>query len=885
MSEAPTVNYSPSVQSALLWATATAALRGEDKQPGPGSIDAFIGALLAHPDEEGEVWQLLQYFELTARDVLPDNYPVITRESLKNSAGRIRQDEPPLLSSDLLMALQAAQSLAGTNQVQIVHLLGGLLSEPTELAGSLRTALAPSGVDLSLLADSYRRFLTTIPAQEGVAGTRLGDWLANEFPRSPVALASFTSDKVDPGTDLVLIGREADAFAYLLASRDLKPPLAVGLFGDWGSGKSFLMAKIRRRIEQLAGMAAAKANQQDQQELRIWGNIKHIEFNAWEYVETNLWAALLARIFEKLSPEARKTLADRRRTELSQKILDATCDLNAAQAKIKPLETKLDKTAQALEKATADREEILNSAEQRKAELLDEAAKDGVRNALISLWGEERTQLLGPDLGEALAEAELVVRRSPLVLRQYWTWRRLLWVLVASAVVPAVAWAIEKLSAPPLVSVLGGLSAVIPIVAAGLRSAAGWTAQREDELIKAEKDATAAIDARKAEEDKKVDAARTAYESAQADLDNARADAAEREDHQRKLEQKSSDLTPGRLLAEYAMERAQSTDYRQHLSLVSLVHDNLRDLEDLTRDYNDKSTGPVTQSAPPNRIILYIDDLDRCPPDRVVQVLEAVHLLLAFELFVVVVAVDTRWLAASLSKGLLTLTTTASENGAQPTAFDYLEKIFQLPFWVEELDDGARQRLLRGLFLHSVAGPQGSDGDGPADPALHIGSREEKAVDKMLADYGSGLRLDVNAMSITADELIFIESLAPLLGGTPRHVKRFVNICQLLLAMTPPLSATGPEPTERKATCFAAAVHEGMPQLAAALDAAGTSGTLESILGSNLVGTKERATLDTWLTNRPEWRLATVARLSVRFDIIKRMRFEASPKHRSMTPT
>jgi len=427
MSEGPTSYYSPSVQSALLWAAATAALRGEDKQPGPGSIDAFIGALLAHPYEEGEVWQLLQYFELTGRDVLPDNYPVITRESLKTSAGRIRRDESLSPSSDLQMALQAAQSLAGDAPLRIVHLLGGLLSEPTQLAGSLRTALAPSGVDLSLLADSYRRFLTTLPAQGGVAGTRLGDWLTGEFPRSPVALASFTSDKVDPGTDLVLIGREADAFAYLLASRDLKPPLAVGLFGDWGSGKSFLMAKIRRRIEQLADMAA-KANQQ---ELRIWGNIKHIEFNAWEYVETNLWAALLARIFEKLSPEARKTLADRRRTELNKEITDARCDLNAAQAKIRPLEAKVDKTAQALEKANANRKEILNSAEQRKAELLDEAAQRGVRNALISLWGKERTQLLGKDLGEAFAEAERVVGRSPLVLRQYWTWRRLMWVLVS----------------------------------------------------------------------------------------------------------------------------------------------------------------------------------------------------------------------------------------------------------------------------------------------------------------------------------------------------------------------------------------------------------------------------------------------------------------------
>ena len=49
-----------------------------------------------------------------------------------------------------------------------------------------------------------------------------------------------------------------------------------------------------------------------------------------------------------------------------------------------------------------------------------------------------------------------------------------------------------------------------------------------------------------------------------------------------------------------------------------------------------------------DRIVLYIDDLDRCPPDRVVEVLEAVHLLLAGELFVVVVAVDPRWMLRAI---------------------------------------------------------------------------------------------------------------------------------------------------------------------------------------------------------------------------------------------
>jgi hypothetical protein len=55
-----------------------------------------------------------------------------------------------------------------------------------------------------------------------------------------------------------------------------------------------------------------------------------------------------------------------------------------------------------------------------------------------------------------------------------------------------------------------------------------------------------------------------------------------------------------------------------------------------TADHFDDGRPPPTLS----RIVLYIDDLDRCPEKLVVEVLRAVHLLLAFDLFVCVVAVD-----------------------------------------------------------------------------------------------------------------------------------------------------------------------------------------------------------------------------------------------------
>ena len=49
-----------------------------------------------------------------------------------------------------------------------------------------------------------------------------------------------------------------------------------------------------------------------------------------------------------------------------------------------------------------------------------------------------------------------------------------------------------------------------------------------------------------------------------------------------------------------------------------------------------------------DRIVLDIDDLDRCQPQQVVEVLQAIHLLLALNLFVVVVGVDPGWLIRSL---------------------------------------------------------------------------------------------------------------------------------------------------------------------------------------------------------------------------------------------
>ena len=41
------------------------------------------------------------------------------------------------------------------------------------------------------------------------------------------------------------VEHDAEALAMLIASSKVAPPLSIGLFGEWGSGKSFFIACCR----------------------------------------------------------------------------------------------------------------------------------------------------------------------------------------------------------------------------------------------------------------------------------------------------------------------------------------------------------------------------------------------------------------------------------------------------------------------------------------------------------------------------------------------------------------------------------------------------------------------------------------------------------------
>jgi hypothetical protein len=898
-------SWSASVEAAMRWAQACATLRGSRQV---GENEVFLGILLAHPDSAGEMRVLLEHFGLKARDLLPDDYPPINVDALRHASATVGATDPTQWAVATGEIVAVASSTSG-GRPQLVHLMGGLLTWNTPWQGRLQAALTRFGVAVDALASEFNASLPARAAsaastegfdlERGVVGDQIREWLDRRFPRRAAAFAGIAGDGVDPTADFVNVGPEADAFAYLVASKALVPPLAIGLFGQWGSGKSFLMAKIRHRVAQLTRMAAENPTP----ELQLWPDVAAVEFNAWHYVETDLWAALLHHIFAVLSPTARERLSD-----FNQAKQEATKRLSAEAKHAQVADEKLSEAVAEEERRTQDLREV-------EAELkqLEEQA-DGIRRDMLTRslersagrrFGDEAaaaaTTVFGEDLVGAV-EAAARVGGSEWWRPWYWTGTRLLYLIASVAVGPCVALLISLAGASKAASWITGLAVGVSGVAAAV-TAAVKSLDEQHRAAKARVDEL--VDSRiraaehkllKATEDLTntrygVQAAQQAAEEANARM----ADVQHEVDH----------LTPGTRLGAFLSGR--SDDYRKRLTQLTTISEDLRTLAARSRAYNEWLAGnPKARTAgadeqcqlPPNRIVLYIDDLDRCPPKRVVEVLEAVHLLLAFELFVVFVAVDSRWLVSALPQELTPLDPLKSPQPSAPSAMDYVEKIFQIPFQVQPLDVAARRRLLRGFMLRSVA----LSGDAAAEAreygTLKVTEVQAELVQTMLTEPGSWLDLDARQLSITPDELSFLESLASLTAPTPRQVKRLVNVCQFVLAMSPPLSGDGDPPTERMGACFLAALHSTMPDFAECLvskaeeDSLAT--TLESVLSSLEPGefTTDHDRLKQWLESHKQaghhpFEKVPVERLLKRWGLIQRLAFDAeslSPKTSSVTP-
>ncbi len=828
-------------------------------------------------------------------------------------------------------------------------------------------------------------------------------------PQKRFRYANYNSDAPD-GEDHLDIMPDVRAFANLIASRDLKPPLSIGLFGDWGSGKSFFLSKLRQEVEQyekkakqalalisesfihelkntaqpkeqyqiihslfpkpasqikqiqdwikkwekrrdpyalrclgrvfgknpyeleqlmlqgklktytaedllikkLAKSQEEEANKlveglhqntsealtlirtlkelNDEKALGYCRNIAQIEFNAWHYTDTNLWASMVTNILEDLNTYVGNLrMEDQRQIELYKNLATTHQMREEVGAEIRDINTEIENINDRIETLIDEKveaEQNLKNTRLIDALTLLEESDDHVASLMnaIRKKGQEACEKVGlQKFNASLNNAEKQVKTLRQEVQATWTRLSAWWESFRSLGIYAKSIFLFLLAGPvlavgilpilfenftliddlinqiglesqpffqrliPLIALIADLAIVGQKMLKKINEAGGAVDQAFGNLEQLQQMASV-------KQRKEIELEQTRLEQKEQQLKAALQRRTENDKRLKELRHELKEIEDGKRLSAFIEKRLLSNDYQRHLGVISLIR---RDFEQLTTYLHDSSfyakvvariQDLIDQGDPQkqtngfdlekidtiDRIVLYIDDLDRCPPDKVVQVLQAIHLILAFPLFVVVVGVDVRWISRSLAKeygamlleaepeqeeknnGIMTHQHTKTLFHSNATPFDYLEKVFQLPFQLKNMSDASKEyyigKLLEGDMKSAQVVESASDVTEPApSPGKETTHEKDKADAHLEKEEASQPKVDQGAdkkpkegsgqtvnrtehapaespkdqqrlerVTLSLREIAFIKAMSPILGNSPRTVKRFVNVCRLI---------------------------------------------------------------------------------------------------------
>ena len=563
--------------------------------------------------------------------------------------------------------------------------------------------------------------------------------------------------------------------------QETRLPLAIGLFGNWGSGKSHFMNLIDRRIKSLTQEARETVDSQNPSappQSRWCREIVPIYFNAWHYSDSNLWASLVTEVFDALFAHIQPK--EDELALLEDRLRKAGGVTSLAEEQLKIANDNVQKASRALESAIKDKK-VAGRAVQALFEglktLIPELDTTQNRERVLDLLGvppEDATlselNAKCKELTSIFGRAKELWRRAtnPKGLATRFGW--LVGAVIAVGITHVIGLYVEQikdvleLMGPWVRNTLIGLAGLAAWMTPVFRQVQASLSQLEKWQKRAEL-AQAAMPT-----DPRVVDAQNLKLHAEAKAITAEAALATAKSEELNLNQAIDSLRPERRLGRFIETRARSADYRGQLGLVSLAR---RDFNELSRIFTDaksikremedkpqQAEGIERLSLRVDRVVLFIDDLDRCAPENIVDVLQAVHLLLAYPLFAVIVGVDQRALRQSLRmrlKGLLAqngeeMIASRVQNsppGETPaTPLDYLEKIFHIPFHLPPMGKEGFESLVWNL----------------TQPAEGVAAFNQTSKDgESVHSATSGLSTPINALSDNerGDKLDLVEDLEP----------------------------------------------------------------------------------------------------------------------------
>ena len=677
------------------------------------------------------------------------------------------QIELPALTPNAAAMLRHARRLAEQSHggpLGVRHLLAALFSEPAPasntkpVARSQGPAYAHRRLQRAGHPLDYLRLHLFDHLQQQWPGDDQDAWRQALVGERPQLISRFADDRPQ-GTDRLFVEPYARALAAVIAAWETPQPLSIGVFGEWGSGKSFFMHLLNNAITDLKGNAA-----RDDQGRRIFcRSIVQIDFNAWHYAESQIWASLVDHILRNLYEPLGKAdgqaklkeleLIGMAQDEAKARLAEAETALQAAQVeKEKQLQggeeiwrvefwqtlppelvpPKVQRDLETLQKAVGFKETLSTARAAYRHLSGIERARTGIRALVVDLWHRPGRPLLAA----ALAIVTLaVLSQTDLASWFDSPWWKTLGQHIASGLAVLVAF-------------------LAPVAQVARRTWHQLTALR---------------DWLQTHRHRLDDELRQQLRIHQENVQKAHRRVEQLEKEHRAAQQAWEETQSPKNFSRFLRQRLRDNTYSQHLGVISAVHKDFRTLSHLLLQHKESRRMAEEEALASaehhvaehhvDRIVLYIDDLDRCPSATVVQVLEAIHLLLAFDLFVVVVGVDVRWVAQSLADRYPQHLRTAAAKPAQrqdeepsqslqrrATPHDYLEKIFQIPFWLPPMGQQASRNLIRALTVPQAAvvetttldsaAPhlETTQSDSAANPRIEIGDLQDGPGDSTALD-------------------------------------------------------------------------------------------------------------------------------------------------------
>jgi hypothetical protein len=197
-----------------------------------------------------------------------------------------------------------------------------------------------------------------------------------------------------------------------------------------------------------------------------------------------------------------------------------------------------------------------------------------------------------------------------------------------------------------------------------------------------------------------------------------------------------------------------------------------------TKPYNDMRA--ISQALDGRRIAVLIDDLDRCSPDKVVSLLEAINLVMDVPGFVFVLALDYDVLVRAVS-----------ERYPHASGHVFIEKMVQVPFRVPRLalpPEGFLAELIPDWMQRSKSLPSGFE-----DIAHDVATLGLEANPRQIKRLINSVMV---LISVARDRDIPIDAriLAGLVGVQLRWPAEYADLVQAVLADDPsPISIITPE--------------------------------------------------------------------------------------------